>query len=190
MPYMLDRRPPPISTRPILFIDLEFTGLDPNIHEIIEVAALVIRQPDFKITNSYYTKVIPQHIHTADPKPLEISGYSAKDWQDALSLRQVLQDLSQLAPDCLLAGWVVQNEWNFLNSALQKEKLPYFYSHHLIEVYTLAFVKFHAKPNIQYINLSTIAKTLNIPIQRHKPDSDIRATYEIFKQLQKPVSEF
>lgn len=191
MPYLLDRQPIEFKDRTLLFIDLELTGLDVSQHEIIEVAALVTRPPDFAIANSYYTKVLPVHPKTAAPEALEITGYSAKSWQDAIPLRQALVELSSLAPDCLLAGWAVQTEWDFLNAALETEHLPIFYDFRLLEVYSLAYAKFLHSPDIVHLNLSNTAASLGISIDRHKPDSDIRATYEIFKHLinQNPASK-
>ena len=183
MPRFLDQKFPETFHRPVLFIDFEFTGLDVGRHEIIEVAALLTHPLDYSIANSYYTKVIPTHIDTADPQALEVVGYDSRKWQNAIPLRQMLLELSQLAPACILAGWIVQNEWNFLLAALQKENLPFFFDEKLIEVWTLAYVHFQHDPLMKHLNLANTCKALNIPITRHQPDSDIRATYAIFKRL-------
>lgn len=169
--------------RPIMFIDLEMTGLDVKQHEIIEVGALLVRQPDFSILNSYYTKIIPNHIETADPKSLRVVNYSPRTWTEAIPLEQALAELSEFAPNCILAGWAVQNEWDFLNHALEEYSLPYFYTHRLIEVFTLAYTHFYRDTTMKYLNLTSVSKALNIHIDQHKPDSDIRATYEIFRRL-------
>jgi DNA polymerase III epsilon subunit-like protein len=183
MPNLMAVKTRDYKKRPILFLDFEMSGLDVGKHEIIEVAALVVSQPNFEIENSYYTKVLPKHIETADPKALKAIGFKASEWKEGISIKQVLLELSDLAPDCMLAGWAVQNEWDFLNAALEKEKLPYFHTHRLIEVFTLAYQKFRNDPSIKYINLPNVARALGIYIDQHKPDSDIRATYEIFKKL-------
>jgi DNA polymerase III alpha subunit (gram-positive type) len=171
-----------------MFIDLEMTGLDVKHHEIVEVAALRVSQPKFEIENSYYTKVIPLHIETADPKSLKVVNYSPGNWKEAIPLNAALIELAQFAPDCILAGWAVQNEWDFLNTALEKENLPYFYNHRLLEVSTLAYARFYNDPSVKYLSLNSIAKVLGVHLENHRPDSDIRATYEIFKALinQKP----
>ncbi len=183
MPNLLAQNSLPFRDRPLLFIDFETTGLDVRQHEIIEVAALVVSPHDLSITNSYYTKVLPDHIATADPTSLTIVGYSDKDWESAIPLPQMLQELSQLAPDALLAGWSVQTEWDFLIAALEKHDMSYFFTHKLIEVYTLAYTHFYSDPTIKFLNLRNTAKALGIYLDQHKPDSDIRATFEIFKRL-------
>lgn len=174
---------PGFKDRPVLFIDLEMTGLDVTRHEIIEIAALLTRQPKFNIESSYYTKILPIHVETANSQALEITGYSPKLWQDAIPLRQALLELSQFAPDCILAGWSVQNEWNFLIHALETEHLPYFFDDKMIEVWSLAYARYYSSTELERLNLANVSKLLDIPVDRHQPDSDIRATYEIFKKL-------
>ena len=174
---------PGFKDRPILFIDLEMTGLDVTRHEIIEIAALLTRPPKFDIESSYYTKVLPIHIETANSQALEITGYDPRLWQDAIPSHQALLELSRFAPNCILAGWSVQNEWNFLIHALEAENLPYFFDDKMIEVWSLAYAKFYNSSQPERLNLANVCKLLNIPVDRHKPDSDIRATYKIFKHL-------
>jgi len=169
--------------RPLLFIDLEMTGLDSRIHEIVEVAALVVRQSDFAILNSYYTKVIAEHPETAHPESIKIINYSPAVWKDAVPLKQVLLELSALAPDCILAGWSVQNEWDFLVAALDKYQLPYFFDYHLLEVWALAYSRLRLHPGVKKLDIQETCNIFDIAVERHKPDSDIRATYEIFTKL-------
>jgi len=183
MPFLLGQNVINFRDRPLLFIDFEMSGLDVKKHEIIEVAALVVDQKTLAITNSYYAKIIPEHIATADPESLGVTAYSSKAWSDAIPLRQMLTELKVLAPNCILAGWVVQNEWDFLLAALEKEKIPIFFSYYLLEVWTLAFFKFRKDLSVNNLNIGSVCKVFNISLDQHKPDSDIKATYEIFKKL-------
>jgi DNA polymerase III epsilon subunit-like protein len=183
MPYLLSPDQIGFKDRPLLFIDLELTGLDVQRHEIIEVAGLLVSPDNLEISNSYYAKVKPTHIETADPASLRVSGYSKSTWSDAIDLRTCLVELSEFAPNCILAGWAVHTEWDFLNWALESENLPYFYHHHLLEVWTIAYVKFYQDPTMSLLGLSKVAQKLGINLELHRPDSDIRATYQIFKRL-------
>lgn len=183
MPLFKNQLWPPDRQRPLLFIDLEMTGLDPQKHEIIEVAALAVEPTTLEITSSYYTKVFPTHLDTANPDSLQLVNYSPSAWSGAISLHQMLLDLSQLAPACFLAGWSVQNEWDFLLAALDREHLPYFFDNHLVEVWSLVYAHFFPNPEISRFSMVEVSNYFNISLERHKPDSDIRATYEIYKQL-------
>lgn len=183
MPFFSNRDWKPTSQRNLLFVDLELTGLDSSRHEIIEIAALLVSAGDLKIINSYYTKVLPAHIETADQVSLQIANYSPKEWSSAISLSTMLKELSSLDSQVILAGWSVITEYDFLTSALKQEGIPYFFDNYLLEVWSLAYVKFCKDPTIEKINLQTVSTKFNIPLLRHKPDSDIRATFEIFKNL-------
>lgn len=173
----------PLSQVPLLFIDLEMTGLDHRVHEIVEIAALKVMPPDFAIVNQFYTKVTPTHLISADPASLKLINFSPSDWTDAIPLHQALVELAAFCPDCMLAGWSIQNEWDFLLAALDQEKLPHFFNNYLIEVSTLVYAKYHADPNLLRLGLSSACKFLGVTLDQHKPDSDIKATYEIFKKL-------
>ena len=145
---------PDFKNRPVLFIDLEMTGLDASVHEIIEVAALLTHPPEFTIETSYYTKVIPEHIATADPEALAVVGYDPKLWKDAIPLHQMLTDISRLAPESILAGWIVQNEWNFLLAALEKEKLPHFFRRKVARSLEFGLFQALSKPGNKKIKYS------------------------------------
>lgn len=183
MPFFPNQNWPSDKTRPILFIDLEMTGLNSDLHEIVEVAALLVSPVDYSIQNSYYTKVLPSRIETADPEALKIINFHPKDWSDAIPLRQMLVELSNLSPHVILAGWSINTDYDFLVKSLARENLPFFFDNYLIEVWTLAYVKYHSDSTVPKTSLHNICKLLTIPLEIHKPDSDIRATYEIFKRL-------
>jgi oligoribonuclease (3'-5' exoribonuclease) len=187
MPFFLNKSFPGFKDRPLLFIDLEMSGLDVNRHEILEAAALLVDPRTFGISNSFYTKVLPTHIETADPAALKVIEYSPKNWSDAIPLHQALIELSQFSPYCILAGWSVQNEWDFLIHALNQEKLPFFFDNYLIEVWTIAYIKFYQDTGLPRLNLQAVCNKLGIHLDQHKPDSDIKATYEIFKKI---ISDF
>lgn len=183
MPFFDNKSWPDHKNRPILFIDLEMTGLDVDRHEIIEVAALVVSQPDLNVVNSYYAKIKPTHLETADQSSLSAINFDMRNWHDAIDLKICLTELSQLAPTSILAGWSVENEWNFLISGLKEHNLPFFFDNYLIEVWTMAFAHFRQSNEISRISIGNVCRHMGIPLDQHKPDSDIRATYEIFKRL-------
>ncbi len=107
----------------LAFIDVETTGLDPNVHEIVEVAAVRTdwRLRPFKL---WSTKVRPSRIEDADPRALEINGYTAEGWTDAVELDEALRDLAMLVQNATLAGHNPEFDWGFLVRGFATTGLP------------------------------------------------------------------
>ena len=57
--------------KPLAFIDVETTGLNSQLHEIIEISILRVCPIHGKTT--YTRKIKPVHINHADPRALQIN---------------------------------------------------------------------------------------------------------------------
>ena len=84
-----------IEPLPLVFVDLETTSLDPERGEIIEIALIWGN-------NTYCRKVKPLNLDTADPIALEINGYSADSWYDAIHPALLVEEIKPI-----LSGAVV-----------------------------------------------------------------------------------
>jgi len=63
------------------WVDVETTGLDPEQHEILEIA-LARTDDQFELVGKIASvKVLPQHIETADPESLAINRYDPEVWR-------------------------------------------------------------------------------------------------------------
>jgi DNA polymerase-3 subunit epsilon len=138
-PVSKDARPPVAVTPPseatapegsdasgpcIVFVDLETTGLDPTRHEILEIAVLCVEPRTLQMLGGVNVRVRPEHLETADPRALQICGYDAEGWADALPLREALASIGALLEDALLAGHNVGFDWSFLAAGFQRVGLP------------------------------------------------------------------
>lgn len=77
-------------SRPVCWLDLETTGLDPETHEIIEIGA-------YCNGRVFETKVIPTRLETAEQEALEVNGFTdVEDWKarGAKPLEQALLDFT------------------------------------------------------------------------------------------------
>ena len=79
-----------LLNRPIAITDVETTGLDPHIHEIVEIGLLLINQRTFKVIDMLDIKVRPKHLETASEYALNLNGYRDVDWLGAMSLREAM----------------------------------------------------------------------------------------------------
>lgn len=122
--------------RDLVFLDIETTGLDPDTHEIIEIAACRQANDFSKPACWVEHKTFPLHINTADAKALEINKYSADVWRDvAISLKGALSDFVMLCEGDVTL--VIQNptfDWGFIRPALKKFKLTPSIDYHIMDV--------------------------------------------------------
>jgi len=63
-----------------VFVDTETTGLDHTKHEMLEIAIVVIENGE---RTTIERKIKPTRIETAQPKALEVNGYSEEEWEEA-----------------------------------------------------------------------------------------------------------
>lgn len=88
-------------TKNRIWVDTETTGLDPNKHEIIEIAILresVLPGGGGAIVESWSTKIAPTRIEDAEPKALEVNGYDKERWAGAPTFAEVADDIAKRLP--------------------------------------------------------------------------------------------
>lgn len=173
--------------RPLLFIDLETTGLDPTKHEIIEVAALLVDGKTLQIKKEYETKVQPEHIETADKRALQIVGYSPPAWEKAKPLKTVLLDLNKLAPGGMIIGHNITFDWTILELAYRRFEIPWAFDYHRLDVLSIAYAHALSDSKIKQLRLEVLSDHFGIKRKRaHRAMDDIKATYELFRKLVPP----
>src|SRR5512145_2621023 len=78
------------------FMDCEFGGLDPQLHDITEVAVIVTDYRLAELAAGEWKIVARPDRITAEAA--EISGYRVEDWQNALGIREALAQIDALLP--------------------------------------------------------------------------------------------
>lgn len=174
-----------IRQRPLIFLDLETTGLEVQKHEILEIGAIKANpQKPFSKIAELSLKVRPEHIENADKQALKIVGYSEKEWEGALGLKEALKQLEEFGQDGVLTGFNVSFDWAFLDKAyfaLGKQD-PFYY--HRLDVMPMAYLTLFSKRSIKRFSLGEMARAFGVPeFQKHRALDDARVTYNIFKKL-------
>lgn len=177
----------PRKTKPkveFCFIDVETTGLDPNVQEIVEIA-LIKTDENFDVLKQYQTRVFPKHIETAHPKALKINGYDPEIWgESALSAEQTIEQIKPLLDGAIIAGQNVKFDISFLKCmfAAENEK-PNWSGYHSIDTASLALPYFLAG-EIKGLRLRNICKGLGITNKNpHRAMGDAYASLEIARTL-------
>jgi len=173
--------------QPLVFIDLEMTGLDPERHEIIEIACLIVDPETLEVSKEYHCRVMPEHLETADPKALEMAGFDQEVWEkEAKPIRGVLEELNELAPGGIFAGWNVSSDMSFLESAVRKEGILLEYDYHRLDIASVVYDRLFGDKSLKRIKLTESCQVLGIPRgKKHTAMADAKATLGIYKALRK-----
>ncbi len=174
-----------IRQRPLVFLDLETTGLEVQKHEILEIGALKVQpKKPFRVLGELSLKVKPKHLENADKQALKIVGFSEEGWEGAVSLEEALKQLDEFGQDGVLTGYNVSFDWSVLDKAYFSlgRQDPFYY--HRLDVMPMAYLKLFPKRSIKRFSLGEMGRTLGIPdFKKHRALDDARATYRIFKKL-------
>jgi DNA polymerase III epsilon subunit-like protein len=168
------------------FMDCEFGGLDPELHDITEVALILT---DYRLAESvskeWKVRARPDRI---TPEAAEIQGYDAKVWEaEALPLRQVLTEMSVLLPrdkKVVPSGQNVRMDVNFLERGFRSCEIPYPFDYHVIDLATLYYAwSLVAGETVQALSLRQAATAAGL-VQGavpHRALADARLTLETFR---------
>lgn len=174
-----------MRSRPLIFLDLECTGLEVQKHEIIEIGAMrVTQKKPFKILEELSLKVKPENLKNADKTALKMVGFSEELWRDAISLKEALKKLDDFAQGGILVGYNVSYDWAMLDKAYFSlgRQDPFYY--HRVDVMAMAYMKLFSKRSIKRYSLGQISKFLKVSRgESHRALDDAKATYLVFKAL-------
>lgn len=125
----------------LAFIDCEFGGLDPEQHDITEIAVILTDYRLVELARAEWK--VRARADRISEEGAAISGYSAEAWKDAPALREVLQQLSELLPANALvvpAGQNVRMDVAFLERGYRSCGMPFPFDYHVIDLATLYYI--------------------------------------------------
>lgn len=137
---------------PLVITDLETSGLNPNLQEIIEVGAIKLSQPDFKILGWMNVKVQMEHPEFASPKALEVNGYTPGAWQDAISQEEAMKQYAAFADKCVFGAYNVTFDWGFIDATMTRLGIKHNISYHRLDLLSLSWMYNRGK-GYKYIRL-------------------------------------
>jgi ATP-dependent DNA helicase DinG len=165
------------------FIDIEATGLNLALHEIIEIGC-VLTTPDLKVIEEFELKIKPEQIEKADRVALRVNHYNPKDWESAYSLEKAMKIFYKKVKDCIMVGHNVSFDAGFLQYAFEKNKIKNPMHYHKLDTISIAWAKLHNDPSFEHFSLHEMCLYFGIKNEHaHTALSDARATYELYKKL-------
>jgi len=166
------------------FCDIETTGLDPKVHEIISIAVLVT--VDDRELTRWELKIKPKNIENASPEALCINGYNETDWKDAVNLDVALLPIADLfSKKILFIGYNPGFDLSFIRTALEA------HGHHLrrlrmIDVMTLVHEHLYTGGwgKMTRLNLDSVREYLGMDSDNaHQALQDVLDTKYVYDRL-------
>lgn len=177
----------------LAFIDLETTGTNPEVHEIIEIGCIVAEQlprpnrgPELKKIDELDIKVRPEHIERAEAGALRVNGYNEADWLFATDLKLAMETLIKKTNGAIVVGQNIAFDWAFLEKGFEKTELKHnFHDFHMLDLVSLAFAKLYDDPDYnQKFGLRFLCERFGVKNEKaHSAMSDIQATFDVYKKL-------
>jgi DNA polymerase III epsilon subunit-like protein len=168
------------------FMDCEFGGLDPELHDITEIG-VILTDARLAETAEREWKVVAR-ADRITPSSIEISGYDPAVWaQQAVPIRRALTELSDLLPkDCKVvpAGQNVRMDVAFLERAYKNCGIAWPFDYHVIDLATLFFSwSLVAGEKVEALSLRQAATRAGLAPNKvaHRALADARLTLETFR---------
>ncbi|MCA9352481.1 3'-5' exonuclease [Patescibacteria group bacterium] len=176
-----------MKNKNLAFIDIETTGFNVEIQEIIEIGCIIVRQQDGVlggIVEEFELKVKPEHLETADPEALSVNGYSESEWLFAMNLEQAMKILAEKTKDCIFVAHNVAFDWSFIAKAFATTGVENQMYYAKIDTISVAFAKLHRDASVTKYSLGALCDRFGITNDRaHTALADTRATVEVYRKL-------
>ena len=120
------------------FLDCEFGGLDPELHDITEVAMIITDDRLAELASAEWK--VAARAERISAEAAQISGYDPAAWSGAPHVRQVLREITDLLPSgrtVVPAGQNVRMDVLFLERAYRGCGMPWPFDYHVIDLATL-----------------------------------------------------
>ncbi|HXV27312.1 MAG TPA: 3'-5' exonuclease [Candidatus Paceibacterota bacterium] len=150
------------SERPLAVVDLETSGLDAGIHEILDLAVLVVDQRTLKLRERYSARVRPQNIRRGAKRALEVVGYSPREWRTAVPLEAAMEIFSEKTSGAVLCSANMYLTRSFLDAAFKACGVEDLTSYHHVDLMSLAWAR-AGDIGMDRLTMDALARRLGIP---------------------------
>ena len=171
--------------RPLAITDLELTGLDAQIHEIIELGLLVMDQKTLKVIDKFEVKIKPEHIKTAVRKALEANGYNERDWKRAWPLKDALEIYAEKTKNAIFLAQNAYSDWAFINEAFKKSAVEDPLDYHRLDLFSIGWSRRDRFPGLAKFSLSSMCKYFGIEPEPkpHRAMNGAKKNLEVLRKL-------
>ena len=167
------------------FLDCEFGGLDPELHDITEIAVILTDERLAELGSAEWK--VSARAERISAEAAQISGYDAAAWSGAPHDRTVLGELAALLPKgstVVPSGQNVRMDVTFLERAYKACAIPWPFDYHVIDLATLFYAwSLVAGEPVPALSLRQAAATAGLidGAVPHRAMADARLTLETFR---------
>ena len=175
----------------LAFIDTETTGLDPERHEIIELAVIIAKQveregkgPKIEIIEQCEWKIKPKHIERADETALRINGYNEVDWMFAVDREKAMEEFAKKTQSCMFVSHNLVFDYAFVMKAFEETGVDNRMHYAKLDTISIAFARLYDAPLADKFSLGALCTLLKVENSKaHTALADTRALVEVYKKL-------
>lgn len=177
----------PPALRDLVFLDTETTGLDPDVHEMINLAAVRV-SPDFAREIKKVDRLIhPQMLERAEMRALEVNRFDPLEWQrDGVHARVALVEFADLMgteEEVTVVGHNPHFDWDFIRAAYRRAGLAMPRAKYLIDTASIAW-PLAMRRMIDKLSLETLCAKYGVTnVGSHRAMADVRRTMSVYKRL-------
>lgn len=179
--FYFDTRFIPIDEAEFCIVDIETNGSKIEKHQIIEIAAVKVRNK--KIIDKFESLVYVERIN---PAITDITGIKVEDTKDAPKLEEVLQKFKVFLGDAVFIAHDVKFDYLFISQSMEKIGLPPLLNRSLCSLALAERTIVSYRYALSYLN---DALGLNPNARHHRAMSDVLTTYGLFLLSLENLSE-
>lgn len=171
--------------RPLAITDVETTGLDYQLHEIIEIGLIVADQKTLKVLDEWSVKIKPRKIKTAAEPALKVAGYNKLDWLKAVSLKEAMEVYSKKTKNAIFLAQNSFFDWAFLSQAFKETGVEDHTDYHRVDLFTIGWSKSRELGGLKKFTLKEMCRYFNIEPEPtpHRALNGARKALEILRKL-------
>lgn len=163
-------------------LDLELTGLDPTVDEIISFGAIPIEAGRVQLADAVYELVCP--VSEISEESIRVHGIRAVDLAQAPSLHEAIETLLEVIAGRILVVHTAAIERAFLGRALRRDGVRL--RGPLVDTEVLGRLWLHERDgqSRRHVSLTDLASLLGLPADRpHDALGDALTTAQVFIAL-------
>jgi DNA polymerase III subunit epsilon len=170
-------------------VDVETTGLDPAVHEIISFAALHIARGRLRLDDAHCELIRPRRM--PERETILVHGLRSTELVDASPLAEALDGLLEALTGRVMVAHVASIEKGFLGAALRGNGVRLI--NPIVDTAALGAELFRLRDQdpAGALSLTPLAQTLGLPVHRpHEADGDALTTAQVFLALASHLDRF